>query len=164
MSFVSSTFCLCKRVWKCGNERDGGLWVWICEMRVWHCTGVTVCSCVLGADALGQVLVSAVAPPQRHRQLPLDLPHALHQRGQGGPRQRGGRGSHCSVSLRHTHTPVISHAASTFRVSFRMLVNQHFFMHIYIFFNIALNEATPKTYHCIKLGHVVKKHQSWRSD
>lgn len=78
---------------------------WIGEMKVvWRSTRVAVCSCVLRADALGQVLVPVVAPPQRHGQLPLDLPHALHQRGQGGPRRWGGRGSHCTVALWHTQT------------------------------------------------------------
>lgn len=79
-----------------------------------HCTGVTVTvRCVLRADGLTG-LIPTVAPPQGEGQLPLDLPHAVHQRGQRGagcggwgarrggrgPRRRGRRGSHSSSSLR----------------------------------------------------------------
>lgn len=56
--------------------------------------------CVLRADGLVETLVPTVAPPQGEGQLPLDLPHAVHQRGQRGARRGGWRGSHCSISLR----------------------------------------------------------------
>lgn len=49
-------------------------------------TGIAVRSCVLRADGLVHGLVPAVTPSQRQGQLPFDLPHAVHQWGEGGTR------------------------------------------------------------------------------